>query len=51
MNSIPIAIQFSYLLEDEQEVRHLSQKELRWLLEGLSIQQPKAIQPSAKGTF
>lgn len=34
--------------KDENEVRHLSQQELRWLLEGLSIQQPKAIQPSPK---
>jgi transposase len=32
-------------------VRHLSQKELRWLLEGLSLQQPKAIAKSAKGVF
>lgn len=37
--------------KDEQEVRTLSQQELRWLLEGLSIQQPKAIQPSPKGAF
>ncbi|WP_262421945.1 transposase [Bacillus aquiflavi] len=37
--------------KDEQAVRNLSQKELRWLLEGLSIQQPKAIQPSPKGAF
>ena len=37
--------------KDENEVRLLSQKELRWLLEGLSIQQPKAIPPSLKGSF
>ena len=37
--------------KDENEVRNLSQQELRWLLEGLSIQQPKAIQPSSKGVF
>ena len=37
--------------KDEHEVRNLSQQELRWLLEGLSIQQPKAIQPSPKGVF
>jgi transposase len=37
--------------KDENEVRNLSQQELRWLLEGLSIQQPKAIQPSTKGVF
>jgi transposase len=36
---------------NEKEVRNLSQQELRWLLEGLSIQQPKAIQPSQKGQF
>ena len=36
---------------NEQEVRNLSQQELRWLLEGLSIQQPKAIQPSLKTAF
>src|SRR5690606_17823332 len=35
----------------EQEVKNLTQQELRWLLEGLSIQQPKAIQPSLKGAF
>ena len=37
--------------KDENEVWLLSQKELRWLLEGLSIQQPKAIPPSLKGSF
>ncbi|WP_375199718.1 IS66 family insertion sequence element accessory protein TnpB [Bacillus sp. RS11] len=37
--------------KDEKEVRNLSQKELRWLLEGLSLQQPKAIAKSAKGVF
>jgi transposase len=37
--------------KDENEVPNLSQKELRWLLEGISIQQPKAILPSTKGTF
>ncbi|MEY9976302.1 IS66 family insertion sequence element accessory protein TnpB [Lysinibacillus sp. RC79] len=37
--------------KDEKEVRNLSQKELRWLLEGLSLQQPKAIMKSAKGVF
>ena len=36
---------------NEREVHNLTQQELRWLLEGLSIQQPKAIQPSLKGTF
>lgn len=37
--------------KDEKEVRKLSQQEVRWLLEGLSIQQPKAIQKSPKGVF
>ena len=37
--------------KDENEVRNLSQQELRWLLEGLSLQQPKAIAKSAKGSF
>ncbi|MED3642416.1 IS66 family insertion sequence element accessory protein TnpB [Caldifermentibacillus hisashii] len=37
--------------KNEKEVRNLTQQELRWLLEGLSIQQPKAIQPSRKGQF
>ncbi len=37
--------------KDENEVRKLSQQEVRWLLEGLSIHQPKAIQPSQKGVF
>lgn len=36
---------------NEREVQNLTQQELRWLLEGLAIQQPKAIQPSPKGTF
>ncbi|MDG4657589.1 IS66 family insertion sequence element accessory protein TnpB [Ectobacillus antri] len=35
--------------KNEKEVRNLSQQELRWLLEGLSIQQPKAIPQSSKG--
>jgi transposase len=37
--------------KDEKEVRTLSQQELCGLLEGVSIQQPKAIQSSAKGAF
>ncbi|NSL52763.1 IS66 family insertion sequence element accessory protein TnpB [Bacillus sp. P2(2020)] len=36
---------------NEKEVRQLTQQELRWLLEGLSIQQPKAIKKSQKGVF
>jgi len=31
---------------DEDEVRKLSNQQLRWLLEGLAIQQPKAIRPA-----
>lgn len=37
--------------KDENEVKNLTQQELRWLLEGLSLQQPKAIAKSAKGVF
>ena len=37
--------------KNELEVRNLSQQELRWLLEGLSIQQPKAIRSSPQGSF
>jgi len=37
--------------KDEKEVRNLSQQELRWLLERLSLQQPIAIAKSAKGIF
>lgn len=37
--------------KNENEVRTLSQKQIRWLLEGLSIEQPKAIPPSSKGVF
>lgn len=29
---------------NEEEVRKISEQELRWLLEGLSIDQPKAVQ-------
>lgn len=32
------------------EVRALSRQEFRWLMEGLSIDQPKAIRPVPKGT-
>lgn len=37
--------------KNEQEVRNLTQQELRCMLEGLSIQQPKAIRPSTKSAF
>ena len=33
------------------EVRNISQQELRWLLEGLSIEQPKAIKKVTPGYF
>lgn len=36
---------------NEKEVRKLTQQELRWLLEGLSIQQPKAISTAKKSVF
>lgn len=32
--------------KDQDEVKKLTSQELRWLLEGLSIQQPKAIKPA-----
>lgn len=35
----------------KEEVQHLSQQELRWLLEGLSLQQPKALKPVTPGYF
>jgi len=34
---------------DENEVRKLTIQQLRWLLEGLAIQQPKAIRPAKTG--
>ncbi len=34
---------------NQEEVKKLTSQELRWLLEGLSIQQPKAIKPAHKG--
>lgn len=34
-----------------QEVRNISQRELRWLLEGLTLEQPKAIQKVAPAAF
>lgn len=35
--------------KDQDEVKKLTAQELRWLLEGLSIQQPKAIKPAKTG--
>ena len=35
----------------KEEVRRLTHQQLRWLLEGLSIDQPRAIKPGKKGTF
>ena len=36
---------------DSSEERNLSRQEYRWLLEGLSIDQPKAIRPARKKDF
>src|SRR5699024_2127940 len=37
--------------KNENEVRNLSQQEIRWLQEGLAIQQSKAIQKYLRGVF
>ncbi|MDB8558547.1 IS66 family insertion sequence element accessory protein TnpB [Turicibacter sanguinis] len=34
---------------NQEEVKQLTNQELRWLLEGLSISQPKAIKPAKTG--
>ena len=34
--------------KNASEVRSLTRQEFRWLLEGLSIEQPKAIQPAPR---
>lgn len=36
-------------LKDQDEVKKLTLQQLRWLLEGVSIQQPKAIKPAKTG--
>ena len=36
---------------DSSEVRNLTRQEYRWLLEGLSIDQPKAIRPAGRKDF
>lgn len=36
---------------NSNEVRDLTRQELRWLLEGLSIDQPKAIRPANRKDF
>lgn len=36
---------------DEMQAKALSPQQIRWLLEGLSIEQPKAIKPSEPGTI
>jgi transposase len=33
---------------DEKEVRKLTDQQLRWLLEGLAVEQPRAILPATK---
>ena len=35
----------------ETEAKLLTQQEIRWLLEGLELEQPKAIRPGKTGTF
>lgn len=35
----------------EQQARELTQQELRWLLEGLEIDQPKAIREGTRGSL
>lgn len=35
----------------ETEARQLTEKEIRWLLEGLEIDQPKAIRPGKKSVI
>ncbi|TKM94592.1 IS66 family insertion sequence element accessory protein TnpB, partial [Enterococcus faecium] len=35
----------------KDEVRPLTNQQVRWLLEGLSIAQPRAILPGKKGVF
>lgn len=36
---------------NEDEVRQLTEQEIRWLLEGLEIDQPKAIKKGKKGSL
>jgi len=36
---------------DQQEVKQLTSQQLRWLLEGLSIDQKVTIQPAAEGSI
>jgi|GEM_PF-60541 len=35
----------------EEQVRDITWQEFRWLMEGLEINQPKAIRPAQKGVF
>ncbi|MBO6405129.1 IS66 family insertion sequence hypothetical protein, partial [Enterococcus faecalis] len=35
----------------KEEIRTLTNQQVRWLLEGLSVDQPKAISPGKKGSF
>ena len=37
--------------QDPSQARELTRQELRWLLEGLSINQPKALKPSGEKGF
>ena len=36
---------------NETEARLLTEQEVRWLMEGLELEQPKAIRPSKPGAF
>lgn len=36
---------------NETEARHLTEQEVRWLFEGLELEQPKAIKPGKKGSI
>lgn len=35
----------------KEEIRQLTHQQLRWLMEGLDINQPRAIKPGKKGIF
>jgi len=36
---------------NETETKLLTEQEIRWLFEGLELEQPKAIKPGVKGVF
>ena len=37
--------------KSSDQVKSLSQQEFKWLMEGLSVEQPKAIKPAKLGNF